>query len=624
MRRVEDREPEVGDPEPERPATEPAALEVTLGPVRTVALNPATMAALQRSAGNAAAARAVQAPGDAFAAATSGPTSELPHRHRMETAFGRDFAGVTAHVGTASARYGLGALGASAAAFGDSVAFAESDPDPHVVAHELAHVVQQRGAGRAVAAKPTAVSRPDDRAERAADRAAGAVDRGAPVSALGRVDGGTLHRTTVKTNGGEFDDAPFYTAVSGTGVKWDVIGANIGLDFTPGDLVEAPVNGVALVQTVKAVTDRKPGDAKLHAARDHTDTAASTDKDESQLVAPNGAAVDVSIHRPGRKDANHNPIYGVGFGSAAPSTSLKDGIPSLGRSQRGAHVRDPITGAFLAPVKAQMADGPRRTLEVDGQTFEMSFEVAAVVTHGPMANTYLGSIEWGWTSDASGTVTLKPLVALASGAPTAAFMEAAGVWNKSTFHDKDKKKTEVQSVDLPITTLPSGVQAAVDMTTTDIVARLPVVRAELAAMKAGPSVDRTNKEFERLALETELAKRKIKIDLSCLSLSDTGGAAAPPEDEVWLALSGGGAPTLALTAQRKFRKGDAHSWQFPVKDFLPLSSAMKIEVNEHDRAGAGGRAHDDALIDFDWLPPFATTVRFDKGAHYAAVIGFDK
>lgn len=111
MRRVEDRERELSDAESDRPATRSASPEVTLGAVRAVALNPATMTALQRSAGNAAAARAAKAPGDAFAAATSGGASELPHRERMETAFGRDFAGVTAHVGTASARYGLDALG---------------------------------------------------------------------------------------------------------------------------------------------------------------------------------------------------------------------------------------------------------------------------------------------------------------------------------------------------------------------------------------------------------------------------------------------------------------------------------------------------------------------------------
>ena len=50
-----------------------------------------------------------------------------------------------------------------------------------------------------------------------------------------------------------------YSAVSGTGAVGSASGRNIGLDFTAGDLVEAPVNGVALIQTVKGVTDRKPG-----------------------------------------------------------------------------------------------------------------------------------------------------------------------------------------------------------------------------------------------------------------------------------------------------------------------------------------------------------------------------
>ena len=250
---------------------------------------------------------------------------------RMQAAFGRDFAGVTAHVGTASARYGLGALGANAAAFGDSVAFAESDPDAHVVAHELAHVVQQRGAGRAVQAKPTAISRPGDRAERAADRAADAVDRGDPVSALGHADGGTLHRTTVNTNGGEFDDAPFYTAVSGTGVDGTPSARTSCSTSRPAISSRRRSTAVALTQTVKA-RDRSQAGRREAARRARSDRhgGLSTNKDESRLVAPNGAAVDVSIHRPGRNDANHNPIYGVGFGAAAPSTSLKDGTPSLG------------------------------------------------------------------------------------------------------------------------------------------------------------------------------------------------------------------------------------------------------------------------------------------------------
>ena len=115
-----------------------------------------------------------------------------------------------------------------------------------------------------------------------------------------------------------------------------------------------------------------------------------------------------------------------------------------------------------------MEDWPGRIIEVAGQTFEMTFEIAALVTAGPMKDTYLGSVEWGWESDAAGIVTLKPFRALASGAPTATFMGAAATWNAADVPQRSFwggfARPDADAVDLPITTLPSGVQAAVDMT----------------------------------------------------------------------------------------------------------------------------------------------------------------
>ncbi len=510
-------------------------------PFGDTGLTAAGIEALQRSAGNLAANALIQrqaaTPGDAFAGATSGTPSALPHLARMEQAFGESFAGVRAHVGTPEARSGLSGLGARAAAFGQSVAFAEASPDQHVVAHELAHVVQQRRGSHGVQAKAAAVSRSGDHAERAADRAADAIVRGEPVPDVGVADAGKVHRTTVNTNGGVFDNAPMYTPISGTGAVGERIGANIMVDFTPGDLVEAPIDGVVLTQTVKGVTDRKPGTSTLNPTRDQQSRASSHPDDEARF-APNGVAIDVPVHPGGRDEPSHNPIYGVGFWVPAPSTTLNDGTPTVGRTRRGAHVRNPSTGALDPPVNAQMEDGPGRIIEVAGQTFEMTFELAALVTSGPMQDTYLGSVEWGWQSDAAGVVTLKPFVARASGAPTATFMQAASTWNAAEFNDDSIWGTlfgdPVQTVDLPITTLPSGVRAAVDMTTVDILARLPVVRGEIAGLPAGPNVDRTNKEFELRALVTELAKRKINIDLICNSISDTGGAASPAEDETGL------------------------------------------------------------------------------------------
>lgn len=81
-----------------------------------------------------------------FDRAVSGTPREVPHRRRMEAAFGTDFGDVAAHVGDGPARAGLAAMSAEAAARGDRVAFRDASPSPETVAHELAHVVQQRPA----------------------------------------------------------------------------------------------------------------------------------------------------------------------------------------------------------------------------------------------------------------------------------------------------------------------------------------------------------------------------------------------------------------------------------------------------------------------------------------------
>jgi nucleoid-associated protein YgaU len=295
------------------------------------------------------------------------------------------------------------------------------------------------------------------------------VVRGEPVPDVGTANGVTLHRTAVSTNGGSFDNGAMYTAISGTGAVGERVGANIMIDFNANDLVEAPANGIGLVQTVKGVTDRVPGTTTLKPTRDQGNTAVTSEADEAGLVAGNGAAVDIAVHRGGgRTDANHNPIYGTGFSRADASTTLQEsnpaaaatgttaavperGTPSLGGSQRGAHIRNP-DGTFQPAVPAKMEDGPGRVIGVTGQSFEMTFEVTALITDGPMGNTYLGSVEWGWQSDNVGVVTLKPFVAKSAGAPTTAFMSAAQTWNDATFHTTDAAATEVPTIDLPITT----------------------------------------------------------------------------------------------------------------------------------------------------------------------------
>ena len=124
-----------------------------------------------RSAGEAA--RAVSQQG------LRGSGGRLPHLERVQAAFGsHDISGITAHQGGA-ARDATGALGAAAFARGEAVAFAGS-PTLRTVAHEAAHVVQQR-AGASV---PDGLGMVGDDWERHADAVADAVARGESAAPL--------------------------------------------------------------------------------------------------------------------------------------------------------------------------------------------------------------------------------------------------------------------------------------------------------------------------------------------------------------------------------------------------------------------------------------------------------
>jgi hypothetical protein len=125
--------------------------------------------------------------------ATSGAGAAVPYRGEMERAFGEDFGGVRAHLGQAGA---MGEMGAVAAARGDDVAFASAVPDRGEVAHELAHVVQQRRGGP-VAVAPLALEPEDSPAEREAEAAAAAFadpDRAGARIAIGASRAGRVAR----------------------------------------------------------------------------------------------------------------------------------------------------------------------------------------------------------------------------------------------------------------------------------------------------------------------------------------------------------------------------------------------------------------------------------------------
>jgi hypothetical protein len=126
-----------------------------------------------------------------FDEAASGTPVEVPHRAQMERFYGADFGGVRAHLGRPAE---MASLGARAATRGEEIVFAEADPAAGLVAHELAHVVQQRNAG-ARDVTSGVVSQPSDTAEREAHAAAESFVEGAAPPSLSALSGeATIHR----------------------------------------------------------------------------------------------------------------------------------------------------------------------------------------------------------------------------------------------------------------------------------------------------------------------------------------------------------------------------------------------------------------------------------------------
>ena len=131
---------------------------------------------------------------EAAAQGVATPSSPLPYANTIERAFGRhDVSSIQAHQGPDAAASAQ-ALGAQAYATGNHVVLGAS-PDLHTVAHEAAHVVQQRGGVQLKGG----VGEAGDAYERHADAVADAVVAGqSAVPLLDRAPGGGHHQAAVQ------------------------------------------------------------------------------------------------------------------------------------------------------------------------------------------------------------------------------------------------------------------------------------------------------------------------------------------------------------------------------------------------------------------------------------------
>jgi hypothetical protein len=134
------------------------------------------------------------------------PVQELPHRAALEASFGSELSDVHAHVG-GDAEHSAQAIGAEAYASGDHVVL-PSSPSLHTVAHEVAHVFQQRGGDVRLKG---GVGEAGDPYEVEADAVADAVVRGEHVNVAtgeGNGDAAVQRREVDAEAGGVPTDLP--------------------------------------------------------------------------------------------------------------------------------------------------------------------------------------------------------------------------------------------------------------------------------------------------------------------------------------------------------------------------------------------------------------------------------
>jgi hypothetical protein len=476
-----------------------------------------------------------------------------------------------------------------------------------VVAHELAHVVQQRRGGGGVQAKPTAVSAPGDAAEQRADAAAAAVVHGEPVPDVGTAPSGHLHRAPVDTNGGTWDTTTYSAINTGAGVG-TIVGATVGLKFTPKDPVLADTIG--LTQTVRTLHNIVAGGP---VTTDSTVSARNAALNLTAAEGDQGRATDQGDPGDGDTIPNTNPFYAVENSPGHVSATLTDVPANPGFGTHG-H-RKALPGGGFDVGDAALSDTPRRQITFAGEQFDGKFETTALLADGPQKDTYLGSVEWGYRVDAAGTASVDPaaLRVVRAGAPSSQFMAAANKWNNATFTDPTTG-TVHNTVDLPRTTIDdSGAVAATGMATTTLITRLATVSTQIAGLAAG--TDKTNKEFEKACIEAELRTRNVLIEVNVVSTEDSLGS-----DEVYVRLTGASG-ARAQSGVHDLNNGQSHDFLVPLGALVPLTGAIQVGVFDEDSPDG-----DDHLVNISWASPFASTRNTNTmdGANYNVTVRFER
>lgn len=431
---------------------------------------------LQRAIGNSAVGQLLSSDASKANPASDRPIEKKANENlpkvlqsNIEASFGQDFSDVDIQKNSQKALE----LNALAFTQGENIHFAPGQFNPasetgrNLIGHEFTHIAQQRSGvvkPTRVMAKGLAVNE-NKGLESEADQMGKKAARGeslAKYQSPGLGIRNYLRPLQAKSNviqralttwGGTWDadqydlrkDKDPYGTVypAATGAR----GVDMKLKFTPGKNADAKLIG--LTQSVNSLINKKPSYINK------TIEGRSIKSKDAIKVNSVTKETDEGTHID-RTSSINNPIYGspnIATGKTIEDTpidnnatgkSTKVGNPHLAGGanatyQLGYRYK---TGKTWKKQSAMLFDGP--TLSGVAKNSKQIFETTALAIKGTQANTYYGSVRWGWQTDAKSKFTKIPFQVVSQGVPSSTFMKAAEKWNTT------KTSTGKNTVDLPI------------------------------------------------------------------------------------------------------------------------------------------------------------------------------
>jgi outer membrane protein OmpA-like peptidoglycan-associated protein len=285
----------------------------------------------------------------------------------MEPRFGRDFSQVRIHADKQAAE-SASAVDARAYTVARHVVLGSNhrdlngEPGRRLLAHELAHVVQQSNS----AGTPSIQRDPDPPQPRPRLPLSGDPERASPAGGVA-VRNGSLAWTL------RFVGEPGSEDVVGGEIHiMRPMDARMDVTFTPTGRTSCPT--ITFIQIVRATVGGMPAHAHLLFLQDAA-----------------GFAVDLAVNR-NSQSVETEPFYGAGPQASGPGLGSESGATlagnAPGRSARASFADGPDFPAGQIPRAA---------------TLVREFEVAAICAE---TSETFGSVRWGYTKTADGTVTL--------------------------------------------------------------------------------------------------------------------------------------------------------------------------------------------------------------------------